>query len=159
MIRILIIEDAKSKFVSGNAAEEPIEDDYDEEIQILGVISKYGTKREDKALGSECRPFLGFGPLDSPYTSWLTLITCLGALARRGLRADPLLPKPDRTGSSPAGTENTTGRSRFCVVRGCPLVTGHDCCEWHARGTAGQNETLARRGDGYQLAKGEARPR
>jgi hypothetical protein len=31
--------------------------------------------------------------------------------------------------------------------------TGQDCYEWQASGTVGQIETLARRGDGSQLAQ------
>jgi hypothetical protein len=31
---------------------------------------------------------------------------------------------------------NSAGRGRFLVVRGCPLGTVHDRCEWHASGTA-----------------------
>ncbi|MFL5533501.1 MAG: hypothetical protein ACJ8BC_16170, partial [Gemmatimonadales bacterium] len=41
------------------------------------------------------------------------------------------------------------GEGRFGVVRGCPLETGKDRCEWHASGTAGsiraaRNETPER---------------
>jgi hypothetical protein len=38
------------------------------------------------------------------------------------------------------------------VVRGCPLGTGQDCCEWQANGTAGETTTLAPGGYGSQLA-------
>jgi hypothetical protein len=34
---------------------------------------------------------------------------------------------------------------RSGVVRGCPLVAGQHCCEWHASGTAGEDH-LAHRG-------------
>jgi hypothetical protein len=44
MVRKLIFEDRKSKYVSGNTAEEPIDDD-DEGVQILGVV---GTVRDPK---------------------------------------------------------------------------------------------------------------
>jgi hypothetical protein len=34
---------------------------------------------------------------------------------------------------------NRAGRGCWRVVRGCPLGTGQDCCEWHASGTAGED--------------------
>ena len=73
---------------------------------------------------------------------------------------DHLLAKPDRAGSLPWETVIGTGHRRCGVVRGCPLRTGHDPCEWHAGGTAGGNE----RGSSLALmaqagAMGEARPR
>jgi hypothetical protein len=48
----------------------------------------------------------------------------------------PLLPRPDRPGSLPEEMGNAAGRLRPGVVRGCPLGTGHDRCEWHGGGTA-----------------------
>ena len=51
---------------------------------------------------------------------------------------DPLLPKPDRAGSLPAAPVSGAARARCGVVRGCPLETGQDRCEWHASGTAGE---------------------
>jgi hypothetical protein len=50
---------------------------------------------------------------------------------------DPLLAKPVRAGSSPGEAVNGAGHGRCGVVRGCPLATGQDSCEWHACGTAG----------------------
>src|SRR4029453_17020719 len=47
----------------------------------------------------------------------------------------PLLPKPDRPGLSPAKTGKGAGRVRCGVVRGCPLGTGQDRCEWQASAT------------------------
>jgi hypothetical protein len=60
---------------------------------------------------------------------------------------DPLLPKPVRALLSPARTGNGAGRGCFVVVRGCPLRTVQDRCEWHACGTASEDDprTLWRR--------------
>jgi hypothetical protein len=49
-------------------------------------------------------------------------------------------PKPDRAGSSPAKEGSRAGGGRRGVVRGCPLGTGQDCCDWHVGGTAGEND-------------------
>jgi hypothetical protein len=54
--------------------------------------------------------------------------------------SDSLLPKPDRAGSLPRELVNGAGRGRRWVVRGCPLETGQDRCEWHGSGTAGEND-------------------
>jgi hypothetical protein len=35
---------------------------------------------------------------------------------------------------------NGAGRGRFIVVRGCPLGTAQDRCEWHACGTASEDD-------------------
>jgi hypothetical protein len=51
----------------------------------------------------------------------------------------PLLPKPDRPLLPPARMGNGAGGGCFLVVRGCPLVTGHDRYEWHACGTVGEH--------------------
>jgi hypothetical protein len=51
---------------------------------------------------------------------------------------DSLLAKPDQARSLPAMAGNRAGRGRRGVVRGCPLGTGRDRCEWHASGTAGE---------------------
>jgi hypothetical protein len=51
---------------------------------------------------------------------------------------DPLLAKPDRVRSGPAKSGNGAGRACSSVVRGYPLGTGHDRCEWHASGTASE---------------------
>jgi hypothetical protein len=56
----------------------------------------------------------------------------------------PPASKPDRAGSSPATAGIGAGRGCLGVVRGCPLETGQDCCEWHASGTASEGD-LARR--------------
>jgi hypothetical protein len=53
---------------------------------------------------------------------------------------DPLLPKPVRALLSPARTGNGAGRGCFVVVRGCPLGTVQDRCEWHACGTASEDD-------------------
>jgi hypothetical protein len=53
---------------------------------------------------------------------------------------DPLLAKPDRAGLSPGQTTNGTDHGHRGIVRGCPLGTGHDCCEWHGSGTADEDE-------------------
>jgi|SRR5215218_6988290 hypothetical protein len=52
--------------------------------------------------------------------------------------SDHLLPKPDRALLSPGKMGKGTGRVRHCVVRGCPLGTGQDRCEWQASGTASE---------------------
>jgi hypothetical protein len=41
---------------------------------------------------------------------------------------------------SPARVGNGAGRGRFGLVRGCPLGTGQDRCEWHASGTASEDD-------------------
>ena len=58
-------------------------------------------------------------------------------------RPDYLLAKPDRAGSSPWETVIGAGRGRCGVVRGCPLGTDHDRCEWHGSGTAEDNPWYA----------------
>jgi hypothetical protein len=60
----------------------------------------------------------------------------------RGLQycSDPLLPKPDRALLSPATMGNGAGRSHSGTVRGCPVGTAEDRCEWHASGMAGEND-------------------
>jgi hypothetical protein len=55
-------------------------------------------------------------------------------------RRDLLLPKPDRPLLSRARMGNGAGRCCFGVVRGCPLETGQDRCEWHGSGTAGEDD-------------------
>jgi hypothetical protein len=45
------------------------------------------------------------------------------------------------------------GPGHLCVVRGCPLGTGHDCCEWHASGTAAESDVFAPGGDGFRFAQ------
>jgi hypothetical protein len=52
----------------------------------------------------------------------------------------PPAAKPDRALLSPARVGNGAGRGRFGLVRGCPLGTGQDRCEWHASGTASEND-------------------
>jgi hypothetical protein len=37
-------------------------------------------------------------------------------------------------------TLNGAGRGHRGAVRGCLLGTAHDCCEWHASGTAGEGD-------------------
>jgi hypothetical protein len=59
---------------------------------------------------------------------------------RRLGRHDSLLARPDRAGSPPATVENGAGQEGHGVVRGCLLGTGQDCCEWHASGTAGEDD-------------------
>jgi hypothetical protein len=41
---------------------------------------------------------------------------------------------------SPARAGNGAGRGCFVVVRGCPLGTAQDRCEWHACGTVGEDD-------------------
>jgi hypothetical protein len=65
---------------------------------------------------------------------------CPGSGTRGFEPATPCSPKPDRAPLSPARMGNGTGRCCFVVVRGCPLGTVQDRCEWHARGTAGRND-------------------
>ena len=67
---------------------------------------------------------------------------------------DPLLPKPDRAGAPPAETMNSSGRGHGGIVRGCPLGTGQDCCEWHASGTAGEGHSAGRDAVGSTLTLG-----
>jgi hypothetical protein len=53
---------------------------------------------------------------------------------------DLLLAKPVRPPLSPARGGNGAGRGYFVVVRGCPLGTVQDRCEWHASGTASEGD-------------------
>jgi hypothetical protein len=79
---------------------------------------------------------------------------------RTGRRpSDSLLAKPDRALLWPGRTRNGAGRGRFVIDRGCPLVTGRDCCEWHASGTAGEADLTRLGAVGSALTQGEARPR
>jgi hypothetical protein len=54
----------------------------------------------------------------------------------KGLISDHLLPKPVRPGWLPATIGDGAGRGWFGSVRGCPLGTVQDRCEWQASGTA-----------------------
>ena len=50
---------------------------------------------------------------------------------------------------------NGAGHSHRGIVRGCPLGTGRDCCEWHGSGTADEDDVrafLATHGIGYIYA-------
>jgi hypothetical protein len=51
---------------------------------------------------------------------------------------DHQLAKPVRAVLPPAKVWSGAGRAGHGVVRGCPLDTGRDCCEWHASGTASE---------------------
>jgi hypothetical protein len=64
---------------------------------------------------------------------------------------DPLLAKPDRAGLPPATIENGAGRGRCGVVRGCPLRTGRDRCEWHGSGTPDEDDVRRARKSRHQL--------
>jgi hypothetical protein len=64
---------------------------------------------------------------------------------------DPLLAKPDRAGLLPATIENGAGRGRCGVVRGCPLRTGRDRCEWHGSGTPDEDDVRRARKSRHQL--------
>jgi hypothetical protein len=46
---------------------------------------------------------------------------------------------------------NCAGRASFGVVRGCPLGTSQDCCEWHASGMAGDEDRGSGLGRRYEL--------
>jgi hypothetical protein len=85
----------------------------------------------------------------------------LGHHECRWLRSsDSLLAKPDRAGSLAGDVVIAAGRGRRGLVRECPLGTGHDRCEWHGSGTAGEDDgahTRRRRLPGRP--EGEARPR
>jgi hypothetical protein len=65
-------------------------------------------------------------------------------MLRPSPRRDLLLPKPDRALLSPARMAIGAGRDCFVVVRGCPLGTGKDRCEWHAGGTADEDDVGTR---------------
>jgi hypothetical protein len=52
----------------------------------------------------------------------------------------PPAPKLDRADSSPAKVWSRAGRCSLGVVRGCPLGTDEDRCEWHASGTAVEDD-------------------
>jgi hypothetical protein len=51
----------------------------------------------------------------------------------------------------PATIENGAGRSRCGVVRGCPLRTGRDRCEWHGSGTPDEDDVRRARKSRHQL--------
>jgi hypothetical protein len=59
---------------------------------------------------------------------------------RPRLEGDPLLPKPVRAGLSPATKANGARGGRRGVVRGYPLGTDVDSCEWHACGMAVEDD-------------------
>jgi hypothetical protein len=48
---------------------------------------------------------------------------------------------------------NGAGHGRSGVVRGCPLGTGQNCCEWHDRGTAGENDVVQPISVDYQVGR------
>jgi hypothetical protein len=48
-------------------------------------------------------------------------------------------PNASRAGSSLGEAVIDAGHDHCCVVRGCPLGTGHNLCEWHAICTAGED--------------------
>ena len=54
--------------------------------------------------------------------------------------SDHLLPKPVRPLLPPAKVVNGAGRGCLSLVRGCPLGTVPDRCEWHACGTASEDD-------------------
>jgi hypothetical protein len=54
-------------------------------------------------------------------------------------QTEHVLPKPDRAGSLAGDVVIAAGRGPRGLVRECPLGTGRDCCERHARGTAGED--------------------
>jgi hypothetical protein len=66
---------------------------------------------------------------------------------------DPLLAKPDRTGSSPWETVTRAGHTGRGIVRDCPLGTGQDRCEWHASGTAGAIDSVQPGGVGSTVTR------
>jgi hypothetical protein len=50
-----------------------------------------------------------------------------------------------------ATIENGAGRGRCGVVRGCPLRTGRDRCEWHGSGTPDEDDVRRARKSRHQL--------
>jgi hypothetical protein len=77
-------------------------------------------------------------------TSSAAIITCRGhgKADANGYLGDLLLPKPDRAPLSTARMGNGAGRGRFIIVRGCPLGTVQDHCEWHTSGTAAEDDPV-----------------
>lgn len=67
-------------------------------------------------------------PLAFPYFAARTN-DCWCSTDSSRLVPDPLLPTPDRAESSPAKSGNGAGYACHGVVRGCPLGSGHACCE------------------------------
>ena len=57
-----------------------------------------------------------------------------------GALSDHLPPKPARRYHGPAKAGNSAGRGRFGVAPGHPLGSGHNRCEWHVGGTAGEDD-------------------
>jgi hypothetical protein len=57
-----------------------------------------------------------------------------------GILDDHLLVKPVRATPPFGEVVIGAGQGRGGVVRGCPLGTGQDRCEWHAHGTAGEED-------------------
>jgi hypothetical protein len=53
---------------------------------------------------------------------------------------DHQLAKPVRGCSLAGRVSNGAGHGHRGIVRECPLGTGHDRCQWHASGTAGEDE-------------------
>jgi hypothetical protein len=56
--------------------------------------------------------------------------------------AKPTTPACKARSGSPVTCEGRERRRSRALgpVRGCPLGTGQDCCEWHASGTAGEDD-------------------
>ena len=71
-----------------------------------------------------------------------------------------MLAKLVRTGSLPGQVTKGAGHGHRVIVRGYPLGTGGDCCEWHGSGTADEDD-LARSlaMAATNLTGGRARPR
>jgi len=82
-------------------------------------------------------------PLGSGATTASHRLSCtarpMTAWAKR-----PLAPKEARAGSLPGEAVNGAAHGRRGVVPGCPLGTGPDRCEWHAGGTAGEDDASRR---------------
>jgi hypothetical protein len=73
-------------------------------------------------------------------------------------KLDHLLAKPDRAGSLPGQATNGADHGHRVVVRGCPLGTGRDCCEWHGSGTVDKDYVRGLAASAPTRPHGEARP-
>jgi hypothetical protein len=115
----------------------------------LGLLSASdcGCPRGPGGVRPQRGPGLGCGPVLSrtPPALWSSATRDRSAgRARQGRckphPSDPLLPKPVRAGLSPGKVGNDPAHACHSVVRGCPLGSERDRCEWHASGTAGEDD-------------------
>jgi hypothetical protein len=114
-------------------------------VAIILVLNEPSTPPDRGRHGSSRhrQASMGLAPLGSPVVA---------GSGRRPVRHrgddgtrthDPLLAKPDRGRSLPGRMTDGAGRGHRGLVRGCPLRTDRDCCEWHGSGTSDEDDVRA----------------